>query len=86
MTNPTHAPQNVLDVVTALGFTVVGDGRSIQPGDLYLTDGNLGVSIFTCKLVNKYDGWICPTDPTGYPFDISKCYKVIEHSQEGSND
>ena len=42
MTNPTYAPQNVLDVVTALGFTVVGDGRSIQPGDLYLTDGHLG--------------------------------------------
>ena len=82
MTNSIYTPQNVLDVAASLGLTVVGEGDSIQPGDIYLADGNLAVTIFTCKSVNKYEGWIATTDPSGYPFNINRCYKVTEQPQE----
>ena len=62
--------------VDGVMFHMVGDWKTLEPGDVYVAGRNGPPKIFCVREVKSCAGYVCSTGPMDYPFDLHECYKV----------
>lgn len=65
--------------IEGVPFTLVGDWRTLEPGDSYLAQRNSGLKLLTVKRVDVDKiGCVFPQE-MAYPYDLHECFKIELH-------